>query len=866
MALPVDAKVGPYQILGSIGSGGMGEVYRARDLRLSRDVAIKVLRADVSRDADLVRRFEMEAKAVGALNHPNILTVFDTGAFEGLPYLVSELLQGATLRDRLQSGPLDVRKAVEYGIQIARGLAAAHERGIVHRDLKPENLFVTTGGVVKILDFGIAKLTHPEEHPAGTDVETASHTTPGTVIGTRGYMSPEQVRGLQADARSDLFSFGAVLFEMLTGNRAFKGATLADTVSAVLNLDPTPELLASGRIPRGLVRIVARCLEKSRDDRFQTARELASALEFTPDDTKGDTTKAFEHSRPPRISFPRAAVLPLILLGVMAMLASSTLQRDTSNDRVRYQRLTFQLGDIMSARFAPDGGTLVYSAKWGASPMEIFTTRPSAGGSRPVGLKNALVLAVSARDELAILIEPRLWSWNLWEGTLAEAPLSGGPPRERLEGVTAADWSPDGKELAVVHAVADRQQIEYPIGRVLYARDAPAWFGRLRVSPSGDHIAFLEHSRIGDTGGDVKVIDLKSGNVKTLATGFSTLDGLAWSPDGDEVWFAGQAEGGPPRQLHASRVSGETRMVTEFLGAMSFFDRSASGVVLLGRSMLWTEVRGRARGSRDEVEMPGADLSFLNDITPDGTRVLGTDIGVGGGPNFTAFLQSTDGLPPVRLAEGDGQALSPDGRSILVKLRTTPPKLRIEPTGAGQPQELPLGSIMSYDRAVWAPSGKRVIFAGTEKNKGSRLYVQDVSDQSLPEPFTAEGIGLAKLGRPVSPDGKWIVGIGGDGVPELYPLDGGEPRVIPTLGYLDMPVSWSEDGRELFVVRYEESTPRVDRVEVATGRTRPWTAHRPRPLTSMLGDYRILISPDGESYAYNYVSKMSDLYIATGIR
>lgn len=871
MALAPDSRVGPYQVLGSIGCGGMGEVYRARDLRLSRDVAVKVLRADVSRDPDLVRRFEQEAKAVGALNHPNILTVFDTGESDGLPYIVSELLQGDTLRERLQSGPLDVRKAVEYGIQVARGLAAAHERGIVHRDLKPENLFLTKSGVVKILDFGIAKLTQPGEQHVSSEADTAAHTTPGTVMGTSGYMSPEQVRGLAADERSDLFSFGAVLFEMLLGRRAFKSATPADTMSAILHSDPTPALSETGRIPGGVIRIVTRCLEKSREDRFLTARELVSALEFTPDDTKSVEARSNEtlflavRSWSPAFTLPRAAALAAVLLGGAVLLLWTALKLVPQNTPPRYQRLTFQLGDVKLGRFAPDGETLVYSAQWGTAPLEIFTTRAAAGGPRSLGIKEALVMSVSSREELAVLLQPRLLTWNAFEGMLAKVPMTGGAPRELLEGTVGADWSPDGKELAVSHAVADRHQIEFPIGHVLYAPDPPTWINVVRVSPTGEQVAFLEHPQSGDGRGDVKVVDLR-GKVTTVAAGFSVIDGLAWSRDGREIYFGGQRDGGTPRQLNATTLKGEVRLLTESLGSIQFLDRAASGLVLLARQTIWTEMRARPRGSKDEIEMAGADLTFLSDLTPDGKRVLGTDAGVGGGPNFTSFVQITDGSPPVRLGEGDGQALSPDEGSVLLLLRTSPPKLRIEPTGVGEARDLPLGPIVSYGRAVWDPSGKRVIFSGAQLNKDSKLYAQDASGQQPPVAFTEEGISLAKLGRPVSPDGRWIAGIGGDGVPELYPLAGGEPRVIPTLGYLDTPVAWSQDGRELFVVRYEDTPLRIDRVDIVTGRARPWTGLRPGPLSGLLGDYRILISPDGKSYVYNYVRKMSDLYLATGIR
>ena len=273
-SLSPGARVGPYEVVALLGEGGMGQVYRARDQRLSRDVALKVVHADLAQDSERLRRFEQEAKAAGALNHPNIVAVYDTGETGGSPFIVTELLQGETLRDRMAGGAIGTRKAIDYGVQIARGLTAAHEKGIVHRDLKPENLFLTKDGLVKILDFGIAKLARPGEEKADTGVGTLSETatSPGTMLGTVGYMAPEQVRGLPADHRSDLFSMGAVLFEMLTGRRAFRGATAADTLSAILREDPTEAAGTGLNLPTGLLRVVHRCLEKTPEDRFQSAR------------------------------------------------------------------------------------------------------------------------------------------------------------------------------------------------------------------------------------------------------------------------------------------------------------------------------------------------------------------------------------------------------------------------------------------------------------------------------------------------------------------------------------------------------------------------------------------------------------------
>ncbi len=281
MELAAGARLGPYEIVGTVGAGGMGEVYRARDSRLGREVAIKILPAECTADAERLRRFEQEARATAALNHPNILAVYDIGRQGDAPYIVSELLEGESLRARLRNGALPARKAIEYALQIVRGLAAAHDRGIFHRDLKPENIFVTRDGHVKILDFGLAKLTLPDMAPTGnlSAPTIDSVTSRGVLLGTLGYMSPEQLRGAATDARSDLFSFGAVLYEMLSGKRAFHGDTTADTISAVLREEP-PDLSATGRdVPPILERIVRHCLEKDPSARFQSARDIAFDLE-----------------------------------------------------------------------------------------------------------------------------------------------------------------------------------------------------------------------------------------------------------------------------------------------------------------------------------------------------------------------------------------------------------------------------------------------------------------------------------------------------------------------------------------------------------------------------------------------------------
>jgi len=859
--LSAGARVGPYEILALLGRGGMGEVYRARDVRLSRDVALKVLHAEVAADEARVRRFEQEAKAAGLLNHPNLVAVYDAGESEGSPYIVSELLEGETLRERLSVGSLGIRKSVEHAAQVARGLAAAHDRGIVHRDLKPENLFLTRDGLVKILDFGVAKLGLAGEEGTGTEAETFSATTPGTLLGTVGYMSPEQARGLAADHRSDVFSLGTVLFEMLTGRRAFKGATPADTLSAILREDPTQGATAGIDLPTSLLRVVRRCLEKAPEDRFQSARDLAFALEGTAGETTGVAS--------PPVRAPRRGELKWGLLGLAAVVVAAGLAswrgRDLGSPPVppTFQRLTFRLGGVLSARFAPDGETILYSAAWGAQPSEVFLTRTSSRESRALGIVDARLLAISSKDEMALLLRPEVVSWEVDQGTLARAFVGGGAPREVADDVIDADWSPDGKDLALVQVVDTGVQLQFPPRRVLYAPEAPRWISSIAVSPKGDRIAFTEHAVADDTHGDLRVVDL-AGRVTTLAAGYSSVNKPFWSAGGEALWFTASRTGGMPQQVHRVDLSGRERVAAEVPGGLALMDLSRSGQMLVRRGATWTEVRARAKGAPEEAELAAADLSFLSDLADDGSRVLGTDIGQGSGPSYRFYTQGTDGSAPVWLGEGDGQALSPDGRFALV-IRASPQQLVVVPTGAGEARVLEPGPVVEYRRAAWDPTGRLVVFSGSERQGERRLYVQDVSG-GPPRPVSPPGVELSKLGRPVSPGGTHVVAAGTDLVPALYPLAGGEPVGIPGLGENDVPLCFTPDGRELFVARYEDVLPVVERVDVASGRRRPWTGMRRGRPSGLKGQYRVLVSPDGASYAYSYVRWMSDLYLVTGVR
>ncbi|HXM79692.1 MAG TPA: protein kinase, partial [Thermoanaerobaculia bacterium] len=532
MTLNAGSRVGPYEILAPIGAGGMGEVYRARDPRLGREVAIKVLPVSFSADADRLRRFEQEARAAGILNHPNITAVLDIGEHAGSPYVVQELLEGETLRQALAGGKLSPRRAIDYAIQIARGLAAAHEKGIVHRDLKPENVFVTKEGRVKILDFGLAKLTHTEEGGQATSVPTATAgTEPGVVLGTLGYMSPEQVRGKSADACSDLFSFGAILYEMLAGQRAFRGDSAADTMSAILREDPPDLSLTNQALPPGLERIVHHCLEKNAEQRFQSARDLAFDLEAL----SGVSAPRIEPSSLKiRGRFPsRAALAALVLALAVGLFAGRLVWKPGPASPPSFKRLTYGRGPIWSARFAPDGQMIVYAASWdGAQEPQLYSVRVESPESLRLALPSGRVESVSRNGEMLILHLLQFSTGYARIGTLSQAPLSGSAPRDLLEDVGHADWSPDGSAIAVVRAPQWRYRLEFPAGKVLY--ETTGWISYPRISPKGDAVAFFDHPLFGDDRGSVAIMD-RSRKKRTLSTGWESAQGISWSPSGEEI-------------------------------------------------------------------------------------------------------------------------------------------------------------------------------------------------------------------------------------------------------------------------------------------------------------------------------------------
>jgi serine/threonine protein kinase/Tol biopolymer transport system component len=858
--LSANAVLSHYRIVSKIGAGGMGEVYRAVDTRLNRDVAIKVLHADFANDADRLKRFVQEARATSALNHPNILTVHDFGLHEGAPFIVAELLEGEELRAQLENGAIAPRKAIEYAQQIASGLGAAHAKGIVHRDLKPENVFVTKDERVKILDFGLAKLRPQPGGPIDSQVATQEQiTNPGTVMGTVAYMSPEQVRGETADHRSDLFSFGLILFEMLSGERAFRKETIAETMAAILK-DDLPSLSeTNAKISPQLEKLVRHCLEKKPELRFQSARDLGFALESLSETSGTRQPEAAVVPAPVKRRLTHLLIGGLALLAVGVVAGMLVYRQVSKTSPPSYQRLTFNRGTIWNARFAPDGRTVVYSARWNGNPLDIFSVRVGKTESRSLKLENTDLLAISSNNEMAVLRNRQYLGQFISRGTCARMPVDGGAARDLLEDVQEADWSPDGARLAVVRWVNGQNQVEYPVGKVLYK--TAGYISHPRISPQGDRVAFMDHQAQSDNRGWVAVVDL-TGKKTVISDEWVGEEGLAWSPAGDEVWFTASRTGAP-YSLYAATLSGRVRLVVQMTIQMTLHDISRDGHVLFDSANDSATIISHTAGETKERDLSWLDSGILSDLSADGKAILFLPLGEEAGINYAVYLRHTDGSPAVRLGDGAPQQLSPDGKWALAVL-FTPPQLRLLPTGAGEVKTLERGTIEQYGwGAIWFPDGKQVVFPGREPGHDWRYYLQSI-DGGSPRPITPEGTSLRRTF--ISPDGRFLIAADGQHQRSFYPVAGGTPQLISHLENEDEIIGWSTDMHLLYLARTKEMPIRVFRFDPTTGRKELLKEVMPADPAGVFWPNDIFMTPDGKGYVYSVRRVLSNLYVVDGLK
>ncbi|MEO8348152.1 MAG: protein kinase, partial [Acidobacteriota bacterium] len=572
-------------------------------------------------------------------------------------------------------------------------------------------------------------------------------TEPGVVLGTLGYMSPEQVRGRPADARSDIFSFGAILYEMLAGKRAFHGDSAADTMSAILREDP-PDLSATNQsINPGLDRVVRHCLEKSPEQRFHSAHDLAFDLEALSGLSGATSAQRAVVDRGHAWRVGRlgafgalAALVALVAAAAAGVVAGRYLLRDKPSEPPTFEGLTFRRGNILTARFAPDGETVVFGASWGGNPVEIFSTHAGSPEYRPLGLKNADVLAISSTGELAVSLRDRFLNNPTGVGKLARVPLAGGVPREVLENVEAADWEPDGKELLIVRLAKAKSRIEFPIGKLLY--ESNHTIARPRFSPDGKQIAFLQGQR---DGRKVMVVDRK-GATRVLSQTHPRIVNVAWAPSGQEVWFDMQDS------IRAVDLAGRERVVVRSPGHLYLHDISPAGRVLVEQALGMGGILFGSEKLSTERDLSWFDRSSVVELSDDGETLLFSDRGPRGETSY--YLRTTDGSPAVRLGEGNARALSPDGKWVLATQPGPPEKLVVAPTGTGSAREVDRADIEDYGDAQWMPDGRTLLFEGRTKAAGSRLYLQDATG-GKPRVISPEGFGTA--GRSVSPDGRWVV-------------------------------------------------------------------------------------------------------------
>jgi serine/threonine protein kinase len=865
MALTSGTKLGPYEVQSPLGAGGMGEVYRARDTRLDRIVAIKILPDHLSSNPDLKQRFEREARAISSLNHPRICTLYDVGHQDGVDFLVMEYLEGESLSDRLRKGSLPLKETLKIGIEICEALEAAQRAGIVHRDLKPANIMLTKSGA-KLMDFGLAKaavlgMAGVSSAPLLSAAKTMSEATPlspltsaGMVIGTIQYMSPEQIEGKEADARSDLFALGAVLYEMTTGKRPFEGKSQLSLASAILEKEPEPILTLKPLIPPTFERVVNSCLAKNPDDRFQTAHDARLALVWIADDLPRLTTTAtIPPSKPFAKTWPWAVTSVVLLLAMVALLLARR-----EKPLPHYTNVSFREGTLLGARFSHDGQTIVYSGRWEGQPSQISEARLGSPESRSLGISSAEVAAVSTSDELALFLGCDDVYFLTCGGTLATVSLSGGSPRTLAEHVAQADWHPDGKRMVIAVSTPEGARLEFPPGHVLFQQQG-GWIGHPRFSPDGTSIAFESHPILGNDDGSVDLIDLK-GTHKVLSA-YASVEGVAWRPDGKEIWFAATHTSGWADTIFAMTPAGRERAILS-LPSVRLHDISKDGLVLLSHETWRRQIRGLFPGDQSEHPYSWLDDTEATAISDDGRLISIYEAGevYALENNSIAYYRATDGSPAVRLGGGTA-AISPDGKWVLLASNHQTPvqPLQLQPIGPGDATTLSTPALMAFDHYTWSSDGRQIVYEAQADQNQWNVYKQAVAG-GAPVLVKTDGRGAYPV---LSPNGDTVALREGRGGISLH--RGSEPPVaIKSASENEYPIRFVKDGKALLVAEQTAGDLVLTVIDLASSRRELWK--RIPSVYSSSANQLFVATPDLKYYAYPFPRYSSVLYAVENLR
>jgi Tol biopolymer transport system component len=681
-------------------------------------------------------------------------------------------------------------------------------------------------------------------------------------FGTPGYMSPEQVKGKPADARSDIFSFGAILYEMLSGQRAFHGDSAAETMSAILREEPAELSMTNPSVSPGLERIVRHSIEKSPEQRFHSAHDVAFALETamgTPSAPQAFAASPKRRWSAVRLVVTAGAVAAALGAGILLGL------RLGAPSPPKFRRLSYHRAYIESARFSPDGQTVYYGSTRRNQPLQIESTRLDAVESRTLDVPpGATVLGISRSGEMALLLGCTHHGYWIRSGTLARVALGGGVPREILEHVTDADISPDGKDFVVVREVGRLQRLEFPVGKLILETDG--WISHPRISPDGSRVAFLEHPSYGDDSGFVSVAS-SGGKPLRVTERWQGAQGLAWRPDGREVWFAAgtDAVNGARYQLRAVTPDGESRLVYGPPADLWLHDISSTGAVLFAREDPRGELGGLLKGDTKERNLSTWSDEVVVGISADGSIFAGIEQAApGAGLEPFLYYRRAGDTAPVRLGVGRALGISPDGR--WVASRTDSERgvaLTLLPTGPGDPRPLPLGNVRpaatpSQISARWSVDGRVLLFSGSEQGRLSRAWLLDLTGAGPPRAATPEGCGVAVL----SPDGGSVATVDTDGRLLLCSV-GGLPKEIRGALPGELPLEWEDSGKALFL--WDRTWPaRIVRLELESGHRSEWRELAPDPTGLLYGN--VILTRDGLHYVYRVRRVLSELNVAEGLK